>query len=132
MVAREVTIPTWAALSWESQAVQYPERGGPGITYFAGETPFGNVDCLLFYDRKKRLRGILNYYAIDFPPWEKAGNVNIWVHPEARRRGIATRLVRAAMQRWRIDLDQQRFTKEGLALAEHLESLMGGDPRVLL
>jgi len=127
---RRATIPE--ALSWDSQAEQYPAQGGPGIVYFAGETSLGTVDCLLFYDRKKRLRGILNYYAIDFPPWEKAGNVNVWVHPSTRRRGIATQLVRAAMQRWRIDLDQQRFTPSGLALAEHLEASTDGESGVLL
>lgn len=119
---RRASIPSGGALSWESQACQYPAEGGPGIVYFSGDTPLGDVDCLLFYDRKKRLRGILNYYAIDFPPYEKAGNVNVWVHPSSQRRGIGTALVMEAFERWNIDLDGQRFTPEGLRLADVVES----------
>lgn len=120
----EPSIPSHVALSWESQAQQYPRwrPGGWGLTYFAGvvDSDLPPIDCLLYYSDTGYLVGILNHYSIDYPPWEKAGNVNVWVHPRWQRQGIATRLVSAAIGRWKIDLTQQRFTPEGRALAESL------------
>ena len=119
----EVTIPARLAFSWESQVSQYPTKGSPGITYFAGETDYGTVHCLLYRDVKGDVVGILNYYDGHLKPnvWETAGNVNVWVHPDRQRRGIATRLVAEAARRWPdITLDQQRFTESGAALAARL------------
>lgn len=117
------------ALSWASQVRQYPQRGkfGDHIVQWTfmvnGRHP---VECLLYYDNARRLRGILNFYPQDVPPWEKKDNVNVFVDPETRRQGIATRLIRAALERWpHLNADQQRYTPEGLALVEHLESLGG-------
>lgn len=103
---------------WESQAQQYPRRGPEGISYFAGEIPEINytVDCLLYRERGI-LVGILNHYPADQLPWEKAGNVNVWVHPDYQRRGIGTALVAEAVTRWGINFDQQRYTEQGAALA---------------
>lgn len=115
---------------WTSQAMQYPTLGPAGISYFAGEIPSINytVDCLLYRDSEGHLLGILNHYPKDQPPWEKAGNVNIWVHPDAKRRGIGTALLAEADRRWSINLDQQRFTPEGAAFANAYTNTEEGDP----
>ena len=114
------TIPYMpAVLSWDRQAPQYhkakPER--PGIVYFQGfeEGSQEWVDCLLMYDENLELVGILNYYAIDFPPWEKAGNFTMFTRPDRFRRGIASALLDEARRRWTVDLDQQEWTREGAA-----------------
>lgn len=115
--------PDAEALPWWSQVQQYPEIGEPGISYFAGEIEGYDVpvDCLLFRDGEGRLRGILNHYAIDYPPWEKAGNVNVFVDPTAQRKGIGTALAREAQRRWGpINVEQQSYTLAGVALMKHL------------
>ena len=107
------------ALSWQSQAEQYPEWGPPGIGYHPGLVPGVTVvDCLLYRDDKGYVIGILNYFSDDVPPYERAGNVNIFVHPDHRRKGIATALWREAERRWHVTLDTQRFTRAGAKLAE--------------
>ena len=116
----EVTIPDWAMLSWESQANQYPPFGEPGVSYFKGDLPSGNyVDCLLWRDQGGILRGILNHYPFK-SKWEEIGNINVWVQPGHRRQGIATALMEEAMNRWPIDMRQQRYSAEGAALVERL------------
>jgi len=118
------SIPPDLHFSWESQVVQYPRKGRPGVGYFAGETDAGIVHCLLYRDVKGDVVGILNYYDGYLKPnvWETAGNVNIWIRPDRQRRGIGTRLIRAAMERWPINLDQQRFTPNGAAFARRLRA----------
>lgn len=113
------TIPTGALYDWASQACQYPEVGDPGLHYFAGEVGGGKppVDCLLWYDDDERLAGILNHYGVDYPPHERAGNVNIFIRPDAKRQGLGTTLFTAALERWEIDLSAQRFTLEGAYFA---------------
>ena len=109
------------ALSWRSQVEQYPMWGPPGIGYYPGLVPGVTVvDCLLFRDELGYVRGILNFYSDDVPPLEKAGNVNIFVHPDHRRKGIATQLWREAERRWHVSLDDQRFTRAGAKLAESI------------
>lgn len=103
--------------TFESQVCQYPHVGAPGIEYFAGDVGDGKppVDCLLWRDEQGLVRGILNHYPVDYPPHEKAGNVNLYVHPDWGRRGIATALMhegerRYGLTRW----DQQRYSPAGL------------------
>lgn len=106
-------------LSWESQVCQYPTKGRPGISYFPGQTPLGIVDCLLMRDLAGDVVGILNHYGFD-SVWERTGNVNVWVRPDRQRKGIGRLLVAEANQRWPINLDQQRFTPDGVKFAETL------------
>lgn len=123
------------AYSWGSQVVQYADaplpQPGEVITYYAGVEPGRPpVDCLLYWvhdtrvnpaERKRpRIAGILNHYPVDYPPWEQAGNVNVWVRKPDRRKGIATALIREAARRWTIRPEQQRLTPDGVALAESL------------
>lgn len=110
-------------LPWESQVHQYPETGDPGISYFRGDLTDGRwVDCLLWRDREGLLRGILNHYPVDVPPWERAGNFNIYVDPRFYRQGIGTELVTEADLRWSLDFEQQDYTPNGAKLvAKYLE-----------
>lgn len=118
----KATLDPLTLLSWSSQAEQYPSTGPIGISYFAGEVPdHPPVDCLLFY-AEAGLVGILNYYSVDYTidgtVIEHAGNFNVWTRPQFQRRGIATALITEADKRWTIDFEQQRYTPNGLAVAE--------------
>lgn len=115
------TIPSGLAFSWQSQASQYPHKGTPGIAYFRGDLPDTDkiVDCLLYRNISGHLIGILNYYSWD-SEWEDAGNCNLWVRPDCQRQGIGTHLLREAQKRWQVEIEQQRYTPEGLALVEAL------------
>jgi len=112
--------------SWESQARQYAETGEPGISYerhYAGQNDREGegpaVDCLLARNHKGQLIGILNHYPTD-SVLEQAGNVNVWVHPDAQKRGVATALINEARKLWLINFQQQRYTPEGLRLLASL------------
>lgn len=113
-------------LSWDSQVRQYPVRGEPGIGYFAGDVSHAHpgkppIHCLLYRDENGYVVGILNYYEVDYPPWEEAGNVNVFVKRQNRRQGIGTRLVDEAKHRWGISHRGQRYSAEGAALAAALD-----------
>lgn len=126
------------AYTWDSQIHQYqdapPPDTVPGCTYYAGvvegrERP---VDCLLWWAEvggKPRVVGILNHYPIDFPPWEKAGNINLWVRRSHQRQGIGTALVQVAEELWGpLNWEQQRFTPSGAALTESILSRRPSNP----
>lgn len=120
----EVTIDE--VLPWEGQVIQYPQGGVPGITYFAGDVSEfypgkPPIHTLLFRHLDGHVIGILNYYEVDYPPYEKAGNVNVFVDPQHRRKGVATALVRQAETRWGIDYRAQRYSAAGAALAAALD-----------
>lgn len=129
IIDRSRVIPDDGMLTWESQVSQYPARGVPGISYFRGydstHPERHHVDCLLFRGPDGKLQGVLNYYAVDMPPWEKAGNMNMWVRPDKRRRGIGTRLLDEARRRWPFNLAQQRFSESGV---HFMESYLEGRP----
>lgn len=102
--------------SWESQAAQYSKKGPPGISYLRGPVkPDYYVDCLLYRDENGELVGVANHYPADFPPYEREGNVNIWVRPDRRGHGIGTELGLECMRRWEPPQPEQlRYTREGL------------------
>src|SRR4051812_37166458 len=102
-------------LDWDSQARWYPPSGQPGLSYFAGQTPLGVIDCLLWRNESGELVGILNHYPFRTPEGQEPGTFNVWVKPGWQRRGIATRLANEALLRWRVDLNVQTYTPEGAA-----------------
>jgi GNAT superfamily N-acetyltransferase len=130
--------------SFESQRMQYPVKGDPGIGYFAGEVKdYGIVDCLLFRDKSGELLGVLNHYPKDAPNpnygtalgrifgeaefIERAGNINIFIHPLYKREGIASALLDEAQNRWEINFQQQQYTDEGADfIARYLEKRENG------
>ena len=76
------------------------------------------VDCLLWYGRDKRLHGVLNYYGeeFDYPgSLERPGNVNVFVDPAWRGKGIATALCDEALRRWpHLRPEQQTYSIDGV------------------
>lgn len=84
------------------------------------------VDCLLWRDDRGALAGVLTYFAVSY--YEKdgtlldeAGNFTVLVRSDARRQGIATKLVAEADRRWKLNFDQQLYTPSGLALVRSLD-----------
>ena len=104
------------AFDFESQVWQYPKSGPKGISYYRGDLQGAFVDCLLYRDKSRKVRGILNHYPVDFIK-EKAGNVNIFVEPRFQHKGIASKLLAEAQRRWTIDLSRQHYTPVGAAFA---------------
>lgn len=130
-------------MTWESQVRQHPKVGRPGITYstpeidiaYGSELPDGrraifstHVDVLLFRNGKGHVVGILYHYPFDCD-LEAKGNVNIFVRPDRRRRGIGSRLLREADARFDLNLDQQKYTTGGLALVKRNFPGWVGDER---
>lgn len=130
------------AYSWESQAAQYAPKGQPGlslerhmVSMTTGKEVFGIppelaggdvtvIDCLLHRDDRGDLDAILNHYD-GKNPLEAKDNVNVWVRPDSRQRGLGTAMVQAAMERWPgVKLERQRYTRDGLWI---LRKLMGSE-----
>ena len=94
------------------QFSQYPQSGS-GIQYFKGEIDSSRwVDCLLAF-RDGRLVGVLNYFGMDFPPYQKKGDVNLLVHPDYRHQGIGKSLWDEAKKRWGVSAAGQDTTPAG-------------------
>jgi DNA polymerase III epsilon subunit-like protein/Mor family transcriptional regulator len=113
----ELDGPVWP---FSYQAKQYPKDGPPGISYFKGVVNESTwVDCLLFRDDSGKLIGILNHYPFalvdpDDPRIvEKRGNINIFIDPKHKSKGIGTKLVGEAVSRYNVDLRRQRYSEEG-------------------
>jgi GNAT superfamily N-acetyltransferase len=106
-----------AIVEWETQVGQYPPSGPAGLSYFAGETPLGVIDCLLYRNEAGELVGILNHYPFRTPEGQEPGTFNVWVKPGWQRRGIGTRLGDEAKKRWLIDVGLQTYTPAGVRLA---------------
>jgi GNAT superfamily N-acetyltransferase len=122
-------VPDEQMYTWESQAAQYPPSGPPGISYFCGKLSDELiVDCLLYRDETGELVGILNHYPADFPPYEREGDENIWVHPDRRRQGIGSALLLEARFRWgrRPDVDEPKLTESGVQFVRALEEKYRG------
>ena len=110
------------------------EQEGEGIRHFKRLLFGHSVEYLLFYDEGK-LRGIAQYFPEDvlfadleyvrpgqeYKLAEKAGNLNIAVHPAHRRKGFGTRLLRKAQEQWSVNLNDQSYTQEGEALVKAMQ-----------
>ena len=88
----------------------------PGVEDFPARSATGD-------ELDGHVRGVLNHYPKDFPPWETKGNVNVFIDPTARRQGIATALLQEALTRWDIDFHKQRYTPSGIRLVQSLGRL---------
>jgi hypothetical protein len=100
--------------SWEGQRWEYDQLGpGKGIVYhrWQDENPKSSsegmwVDCLLYYDAKGHLAGILNHYpygAIDRDTGhmtERVGNVNVFVRPGKTEDEARQALLAECKSRW--------------------------------
>jgi GNAT superfamily N-acetyltransferase len=127
-------VPDERMYTWDSQAAQYPPKGPPGISYFRGqlsEELF--VECILCRDETGQLVGILNHYPADIPPFQRAGDKNIWVHPGHRRQGIGTTLLLEAWFRFGPrqnrdgpNPDGPRLTESGVQFLTGLEERYRG------
>ena len=107
-------------LEWSTQQWQYPPIGRPGLSYFPGVTPLGTIDCLLWRNEAGELIGILNHYPFRTAEGQEPGSINIWVHPEWQRRGVATRLIEEADRRWQLDFNAQSLTPAGVRWLHHV------------
>jgi uncharacterized protein YndB with AHSA1/START domain/ribosomal protein S18 acetylase RimI-like enzyme len=130
-------VPDERMFSWHSQAAQYAPTGPPGFSYVRGQvTDELFVDCLLYRDETGGLVGILNRYPTDFPPLEREGDQNIWVHPDHRRQGIGSALVSEAFSRWGRwgpvgDTGDLKLTQSGVQLVQGMENKRSIVQRVL-
>ena len=128
-VGLSASISDRAMLPWESQVTQYEPSGPPGTSYFRGQlTERLHVDCLLYRDESGDLVGILNHYPVDVPPFQSAHDINIWVRPDRRRRGIASTLLLEAFFRWGPfpPGGEPRLTQSGVDFVSGLTRMYGG------
>ena len=93
---------------WSANVVQFEDHGPKGISHVHGSCEGMDVDALLFRDKAGKIRGILHYDA-DRVHEEAAGNVTVFEIERLRRKGIATKLVREAEQRWPVNFDAQDY-----------------------
>ena len=108
---------------FKGQASQFDKKGPPGFSYFRGESGGSLkegqwVDCLLWRDEKGILKGIVYHYPQNMA-LEKKGNVNIFISPDSKRKGIASTLLAEAIKRYNVDLRQQRYSAEGAAFVNN-------------
>lgn len=122
------SIPDELMLSWESQAIQFPDKDVVGLSHWGVDQPVSResipvprefaldpaIDIYLWRDMHGTLRGILYVYMIDMPPWEKKGNVNIFVEESWRRKGLGTVLLTQALRDHEINFYLQRYSVAGL------------------
>ena len=104
--------------TWESQAIQYPPNGEPGISHYRAElAPDVYVDCLLYRDDDGSLIGIFNFFPEGVPGLEQPRTAAVFVHPDHRRKGIATALMQERLARWsgRAPEGALRMTESGAA-----------------
>ena len=112
--------------TFESQQVQYPPTGKPGVTFEHYDEGMTNesgaiaevpIDCWLWRDEDGILRGILNYYPHGAPVQinnpEKPGDFMVMVQRGWQRRGIATALMDACRSKYEVNFRQQHYTYPG-------------------
>lgn len=144
----EITIQnarrTHGMFSWEGQALQYDQRNDPNTIVYQrfndGQTTW--VDCLLHYNDKGLLDGILNTYP--YGTWdtetglqtEIPGATNTFVRPGAPA-SVRQALVAEAKRRWPNSLDERQPefesapTKQRPELSPTLDETIEGIERAI-
>jgi hypothetical protein len=103
--------------NWPVVAREHPRVGPPGLRHaILRHHTGGTVGCLSWRDNSGQVRGLLYHYQCDFPPYERRGNVNLWIDPAWHRRGLGSSLLAEADRRWTVNFAQQKYTTAGLAL----------------
>lgn len=126
------TVPFSITHSWQSQEWQYRTRTdipkAEGIVHWTVPSHLApvRIECLLFFWRLPtpalNLLGICNYYPEGSPQGEQPHDTLTLVHPDFRRLGIGSALLREAMRRWpQIKLADQTYTAQGWALVNNLK-----------
>jgi len=126
-----------ANFDYASQASQFPVKGKPGLTAQTEEVeparkvmlasgrsvtePAKKVDILTHRGEDGKLQAILYHYPQDIHPFEKKGNVNVFVSPDAQRQGLGTKLLKEADKRYDINFEQQEWTSGGRKLIEGMK-----------
>lgn len=138
MPKQKIVMPDMPGM-WEEISPQFEQKGTPGFvreqrTHWNGTRGY-TISYLLFYDDDGELAGVFQHFNqdipfhekylprphyVDSPLAERAGNVNLAVHPNKRRQGIGTRLLKEAIGIWNINFDSQIYTKFGLTLVESI------------
>lgn len=112
-------IPEISPKYWQVIATKFAQKGMPGITYLKAEySPEQWIETFVYRDECGNLLGIIDYFPVDTIPHEKKGNVNIFVHPEHRGKGVGLALLKKGDERWDIDFDKQQYTYSGLKLVK--------------
>lgn len=105
-------------VDFNAQAEQFPPRGPAGLEHVV--VMDGRIDAWLYRTGDgSEVVGILYYYRVDLPPWQKAGDVVMMTREDWRGRGVATAMAQAVLAAYPdLDTDGQRYTPDGRAAYE--------------
>ena len=107
--------------------VEYEGKGVPGgISHRYLEVGNGKipVNYLLHHGDDGRINGILCHFPKG-TPYEKPGSITVTVHPHHRGKGVGSKLVTTAQEKFGIDLDQQEYTPLGYELYRNVKHQQG-------
>ena len=120
MTSATISLDEFPDSVWRDQARHVPGNGKPNSVL---PSESADAKILSFYDDDGCLRGILKYFEKDVPRIDQHGNylvanageTLVMVHPDYRKRGVATKLLHRAMELYPINLAKQRYTPSGAA-----------------
>lgn len=112
---------------WYNEPVEYEGKGVPGgISHRYLEVGNGKipVNYLLHHGDDGRINGILSHFP-EGSPFEKPGSITVTVHPSHRDKGIGSKLVNTAVDKFGVDLEQQQYTPLGYELYRNVKHQQG-------
>lgn len=116
------------AIRFEDLAVAFPRRGRPGVSYQRCEWDGWEVNCLLYRDESGHLSGVHLHYPRQVgeskAPGVSPGYTETLVRADQRHKGIGTLLLGMAVLRFGVDLERQRYTRAGYALATRVREIL--------
>jgi hypothetical protein len=112
---------------WYNEPVEYEGKGVPGgISHRYLEV--GNtkipVNYLLHHGDDGRINGILSHFPKG-TPFEKPGSITVTVHPHHRDKGVGSKLLNTAVDKFGVDLEQQEYTPLGYELYRNVKHQQG-------